>query len=151
PMHDWTRVKAGTYDNFHYRWIAAIMDRLNAGMLPAGFFAMAEQIIGRPETDVVTLQAGAQPGPTENSNGGVAVALPRPTTRFIVPLEQERYARKANRIAIHHTLGAVVAVVEIMSPGNKDRKSALRSFVVKAVELIDQGVNLLIVDPFPPT
>ena len=41
PMHDWTRVKAGTYHNFHYRWIAAIMDRLNAGLLPAGFFAMA--------------------------------------------------------------------------------------------------------------
>jgi hypothetical protein len=129
PMHDWTQVKAGTYHNFHYRWIAAIMDRLNAGMLPSGFFAMAEQIVGRPETDVVTLHSGANP----------------------VPFEHERYARKANRIAIHHTLGKVVAVVEIVSPGNKDRKSALRSFVEKAVELIDDGVNLLVVDPFPPT
>jgi len=150
-MHDWTRVKAGTYHNFHYRWIAAIIDRLNAGMLPSGYFAMAEQIVGRPETDVVTLQAGASPGPPETGNGGVAVATPRPATRFVMPLEQERYARKANRIAIHHTLGKVVAVVEIVSPGNKDRKSALRSFVAKAVELIDEGVNLLVVDPFPPT
>jgi hypothetical protein len=21
PMHDWARVKAGTYDTFHFRWI----------------------------------------------------------------------------------------------------------------------------------
>jgi hypothetical protein len=151
PMHDWTRVTAGTYHNFHYAWIAAIMNRLNAGMLPSGFFAMAEQIIGRPETDVVTLQAGARPQPPETSNGGVAAAAPRPKTRFVLPLEKERYARKANRIAIHHTLGEVVAVVEVVSPGNKDCKHALRAFVTKAVELIDQGVNLLVVDPFPPT
>jgi hypothetical protein len=148
-MHDWTRVKAGTYHNFHYRWVAALMDRLNSGLLPAGFFAMAEQIIGRPETDVVTLQTGARPPVT--SNGGVAVARPRPTTRFILPLEEERYARKANRIAIHHELGEVVAVIEILSPGNKDRKRALQSFVDKAVELLEQGVNLLLVDPFPPS
>lgn len=151
PIHDWTRVKAGTYHNFHYGWIAALMNRLNAGMLPSGFFAMAEQFIGRPETDVLTLQAGSGRGPPDSTNGGVAVAAPRPTTRFVLPLDQERYARKANRVAVHHELGEVVAVIEIVSPGNKDRKSALRSFVAKAVELIDQGVNLLVVDPFPPT
>ncbi len=151
PMHDWTRVTAGTYHNFHYRWIAAMMDRLNSGMLPSGFFAMAEQIIGRPETDVVTLQAAGRSQPPDLSHCGVAMASPRPTTRFVLPLEQERYARKAHRIAIHHTLGAVVAVIEIVSPGNKDRKNTLRAFVIKAVELIDGGVNLLIVDPFPPT
>src|SRR5438132_1415788 len=72
PMHDWTRVKSGIYHNFHYRWIAAIMDRLNAGLLPSGYFAMAEQIIGRPETDVVALQTGSRRKPRTNSNGGVA-------------------------------------------------------------------------------
>ena len=39
PMHDWTRVKAGTYHNFHYRWVAAIMDRDpgRSGPLPDAF------------------------------------------------------------------------------------------------------------------
>src|SRR5438132_8355343 len=103
PMHDWTRVKAGTYHNFHYRWVAAIMDRLNAGLLPPGFFAMAEQFIGRPETDVVTLQTGTPP---REANGGVAVKRARPATRFVWPLppDQDRYAQKANRIAIRHEL-----------------------------------------------
>jgi len=34
PVHDWTQVTAGIFHNFHFRWIAAIMDRLNAGLLP---------------------------------------------------------------------------------------------------------------------
>ena len=152
PMHDWTRVKAGTYHNFHYRWVAAIMDRLNAGLLPSGYFAMAEQVIGQPEADVVTLQLGAGPKTPPNSNGGVAIAPVRTKSRFIqsIPPDQERYARKANRIAIHHELGEVVAVVEIVSPGNKDRKRSLRSFADKAIDLLQQRVNLLIIDPFPP-
>jgi hypothetical protein len=150
PMHDWTRVTAGTYHNFHFRWIAAIMDRLNAGLLPPGFFAMAEQIIGRPETDVVTLQT--PPGLKAQSprDGAVAIATAPPKTRFVFPLEAERYARRANRIAVHHELGEVVAVIEIVSPGNKDRRHSLRSFVSKAIELIEQRVSLLIIDPFPP-
>src|SRR5260221_4100863 len=137
PIHDWTRVKSGTYPNFHYRWIAAIMDRLNAGLLPPEYFAMAEQIIGRPETDVVTLQTGSRPKPPTGS-GGVAVARTRPKTRFVMPVapDAERYAQMANRIAIHHELGDVVAVIEVVSPGNKDRKRSLRTFVAKAIDLI---------------
>ncbi len=150
PMHDWTTVKAGVYHNFHLRWIAAIMDRLNGGLLPAGFFAMAEQIIGRPEGDIVTLNTGARSKTNPDRNGGVAVAPTRPRTRFILPAEPQRYARKTNRIAVRHDLGDVVAVVELVSPGNKDRKHSLRTFVDKAFELIEQEVNLMVVDPFPP-
>lgn len=151
PMHDWTRVKAGTYHNFHYRWIAAIMDRLNAGLLPEGYFAMAEQIIGKPETDVVALQTGARRHAVPRRNGaGVALAPPR--TRFVMPIpkEQELYAGKANQVTIRHELGQVVAVIEILSPGNKDRKHAFATFTDKAADLLQQKVNLLIVDPFPP-
>ncbi len=151
PIHDWIRVKSGIYHNFHYRWLAALMDRLNAGLLPSGFFAMAEQIIGRPETDVVTLQTASRSKPPSPS-GGAAVVPARPKTRFVLPApqDQERYARKANRIAVRHELGEVVAVIELVSPGNKDRKHSLRSFVEKAVDLLQQQVNLLIIDPFPP-
>jgi len=152
PIHDWTRVKAGTYHNFHQLWTSTLTNRLNAGLLPSGFFAMAEQIIGRPETDVVTLQTCSRPKPPRDANGGVVVAPARPKTRFVLPIprDQERYAGKANRIAIHHELGDVVAVIEIVSPGNKDRKHSLQSFVDKAVDWIGQQVNLLVVDPFPP-
>jgi len=42
-------------------------------------------------------------------------------------------------------------VIEIVSPGNKASRHALRSFVDKAYELLQQGINLLIVDLFPPS
>jgi hypothetical protein len=149
PIHDWTRVKAGTFHNFHYRWIAAIMDALNGGVLPSGYFAMAEQIVGGPEGDVVTLDRSAN-GHPRTPGGGIAVAEVRPKTTFVIPVEQERYAAKANRIAVHHELGAVVAVVEVVFPGNKSSTHAIRSFREKAADLIRQGVNLLVVDLLPP-
>jgi hypothetical protein len=62
----------------------------------------------------------------------------------------ERYAEKANRIVIRHELGKVLAVIEIVSPGNKDSAHALRTFVEKTAELLFEGINLLVVDPFPP-
>jgi hypothetical protein len=151
PMHDWSRVQPGTYHNFHYRWIAAIIDRLNAGVLPKGMIAMAEQVIGGPEPDVVTLQQNDIVFPF--SGGNVATmteAPPQPKTQFVIPVETERYAAKANRVVIRHSLGKVVAVVELVSPGNKDSRHALRSFVEKTVDLLYDNINLLVIDPFPP-
>ena len=64
--------------------------------------------------------------------------------------ETAGYARKANRITIRHPDGDVVAILEIVSPGNKDSRHALDAFVRKAVEFLEAGVHLLIVDLFPP-
>ncbi len=152
PMHDWSLVQFGVYHNFHYRWIAAIMDRLNAGLLPKGMIAMAEQIIGGPEPDVVTLQQSDIEFPADGSGAATMTeALPIPKTEFVMPVEVERYAAKANRVVVRHSLGKVVAVVELVSPGNKDSRHALRSFVEKTVDLLYDNVNLLVIDPFPPS
>ena len=59
--------------------------------------------------------------------------------------------RKADRIAVRHRHGQVVAVVEIVSPGNKASRNELRTFVEKTSNLISQGVHLLVVDLFPPS
>jgi hypothetical protein len=45
----------------------------------------------------------------------------------------------------------VVSVIEIVSPGNKGSRAALRSFVDKTVELLRQGIHVLVVDLFPPS
>lgn len=127
------------------------MDRLNAGLLPPGMIAMAEQIIGGPEPDVVTLQQNDIEFPASEVNSATMTeAPPRPQTQFVIPVEVERYAAKANRVVVRHSLGKVVAVVEVVSPGNKDSRHALRSFVEKTVNLLYDNVNLLVIDPFPP-
>ena len=76
--------------------------------------------------------------------------VPKPPSSCPCRRKTSAALRKANRIAIHHRLGNVVAIIEIVSPGNKDSKHAVRAFIAKAAELIWQGVNLLVVDLFPP-
>ncbi len=45
----------------------------------------------------------------------------------------------------------LVAVIEIVSPGNKASRNEIRAFVGKAVKLIAEGVHLLVIDVFPPS
>jgi hypothetical protein len=148
PIHDWTRVRANRFHDFHQGWTIAIRNALNAGRLPPGFFAMAEQITGGPEPDVIALEVTP---PLAGPPAGIAVAEAPPRARFVTRSEAATYARKANRVTIQHPDGDLVAVIEIVSPGNKDSRHAIRAFTRKAVEFLQQGVHLLIVDLFPPS
>ncbi len=148
PIHDWTRAQAGDFHHFHQRWISALTDALNGGGLPPDFMALAEQVTGRPIPDVVTLQTWSPKGRV----GGVAIEpAPAPSARVIQKFERINYAKRADRIVIRHGRGRVVAIIEIVSPGNKDSRHAIRSFVEKAADILSQGIHLVIVDLFPPT
>ena len=161
PIDDWTRVGAGVFGDFHHEWISTIKRALNAGLLPPDYYALAEQISGGFGPDVLTLEslrsetarAGDDDAATIGRAGdsGIALASAPPKVRFTASAETERYARKRSRVAIRHSSDdRVVAMLEIISPGNKASRQALRSFVEKAVELLDAGIHLLIVDLFPP-
>jgi hypothetical protein len=91
-------VDAGTFHAFHTLWISELMKALNAGLLPPGYYAVAEQVATRMQTDVLTLHA-----PTPGSPNG-------------------------RRLVVRHLSGhQVVAGIEIVSPSNKDRKQNVRS------------------------
>ena len=145
PIHDWTNGTAGDFHHFHQRWVAAIADALN-GELPDEFTAMQEQVTGRPVPDVVTLQTRAR-----TTSGGVAVAPAKPSAKLIAKLESVTYAKRKDRVVIRHGRGKVVAILEIVSPGNKDSRNAIRSFVEKSADILNQGIHLMVVDLFPPT
>ena len=150
PIHDWTRVDAGLFHDFHQTWTVNLRNALNAGILPQEFFALAEQHIGGPIADVLTLNLV---GAGEQSNHGaaaLAVKTAPPRARLIRRTEAEVYARKANRIVVRHRHGQVVALIEIVSPGNKHSRAETRAFVQKSADLIRQGVHLLVIDLFPP-
>jgi hypothetical protein len=148
PIHDWTRVRPNRFHDFHQRWTIAICNALNTGRLPPGYFAMVEQYAGGPEADIITLELTP---PAGLAPGGVAVDAHPPKTRFVTRSETAGYARKANRITVRHPDGDVVAMLEIVAPGNKDSQHAIRAFARKAVGLLQAGVHLLIVDLFPPS
>lgn len=75
----------------------------------------------------------------------------RTSLKARVESDSTAYARKANRLAITLDKERVVALIEIVSPGNKDSRHAITSFTNKAVEFLQNGIHLLVVDPFPPT
>jgi hypothetical protein len=162
PIHDWTRVTAGIFHDFHHEWTSTIKRTLNAGLLPPGYYALAEQVAGGLEPDVLALEqpqtgsvpprANGQASAGDTGRGGVAVVNAPPKVRFTASAEPDRYARKRSRVAIRHSSGDhVVALIEIVSPGNKSTRHAIRSFVDKAVEFLDAGVHLLVLDLFPPS
>jgi hypothetical protein len=155
PIHDWTRVTAGTWHDFHLAWIAEIRNALNGGILPADYYAQAEQIAGPLGPDVLTLQVPDAPvngaAPPLSGGGGVAVSVAPPRMRMTAEAEMDDYVLKRRTLVIRHASGdRIVALLEIVSPGNKASRHGLRSFVEKAVEALYRGYHLLIVDLFPP-
>jgi hypothetical protein len=157
PLHDWTRVDAGIFHDFHVAWIPEIRKVLNGGLLPEGYYALAEQHAGRAIADVLTLHASAdeqQPPPARwplpPDTGGVAVADAPPRTRRRHTVEGSPLARRRS-LAIRHVSGhRLIALVEILSPANTDRASHVNDFVAKAVSALERGVHLLLVDLYPP-
>ena len=121
PVHDWGPVRVNLFHHFHQSWTCTLIDTLNNGELPCGYFAL--------------------------------IPMPNPP----VSRDEERqsdsiaYAARANRIAVHGSEGELVAMIEIVSPGNKSSEKAIEQFVTKTTEFLERGVNLLVVDVFPPT
>ncbi len=149
PVHDWSRVDANVFHHFHQAWTLTICNTLNAGLLPPGYSALVEQRAGGLAPDVLTLEKRLQPKPKAKSAGGVLTATP-PQTSLVRHAKAIQTAR-GNRIVIRHRLGEIVCVLELVSPGNKSSKTALRSFVEKAIEFLRQGIHLLIIDILRPT
>ena len=151
PIHDWTRVPSGLYHHFHQEWSIEIARELNRGRLPRGLSALVEQRSGPLESDVLTVESAAGLARTGLDGGGATATTEPPVTRLVRRTMQEPYARRANRIVVRHHLGRIVAVIEIVSPGNKDSRLALRNFVEKTIDFLRAGIHVLIMDPFPPT
>lgn len=156
PIHDWTRVNAGTFHHFHTLWMPEISNALNTGVLPPDYYAMAEQIAGPFGPDVLTLQTVSDNGPNGSStagspSGAIALATAAPKVAYIAEAEMDEYVRKQRTLVIRHASDdRIIALVEIVSPGNKASRHALRSFVEKATEALYRGYHLLILDLQPP-
>ena len=159
PVHDWTKVSAGTWHAFHLSWNSEIQEALNGGLLPTDYYAQAEQFVGHLGPDVLTLRTEHDHGSGFNGTylgdtgkGGTVLLTKPPKARFTAEAELDQYAAKRRFIAIRHTSDdEVIAVIELVSPGNKSSQQNIQTFVDKAVEIIYRGYHLLIVDLFPPT
>ena len=93
PVHDWTRVSAGTFHAFHVSWISEIQASLNSGILPRDYYAQAEQIAGPFAPDILTLQATdrlSNGAPSAGTNGGgIALATAPPPVSVTASAEAD--------------------------------------------------------------
>lgn len=171
-LHDWSRVAAGVYHDFHNAWILHLKESLNGGRLPEGYYALGEQKSGPFGPDLLTLQSRevadgdadggdtpppGRPAPAATvdagfSNGSEALAVaeapPRVAAAQETAIDAAYYARLQRTLMIRHvTDDRVVAVVEIMSPGNRNGNDKLNEIVDKAIALIKRRIHVVLLDP----
>jgi hypothetical protein len=129
---------------------------LNAGRLPKGYYALSEQVATRMQTDLLTLRAQARDPARPNTNGALAVAeAPPPVGLSVRPdpkRKPRRPVRRGRHLVLRHVSGhQVVALVEIVSPSNKDRAAHVRELAEKVARSLEAGVHVLLLDLLPPT
>jgi hypothetical protein len=151
PVHDWTIVDAGIFHAFHTTWITGLYTALNSGLLPKGYYALSEQHTGHGVADILALHSDPPSStPRADNGGGLLVADAPPRVRQRQRIEQVP-AELRRTLAIRHvTRHRLVAMIEIVSPANKDRARHVDDFAYKAVDALGVGVHLLLVDLFPP-
>ena len=161
PVHDWRRVTAGTFHAFHNAWITYLQEALNDRVLPDGYYALGEQRAGDTGPDVLTLHAdvneneASDDARTAQPDGYGALAVVDYPPKVSLVLEASRdvafYIARRRTLVIYHATGdRIVALIEIMSPGNKHSQRTIEACLDKAMAALNEGYHLLVIDLFPP-
>lgn len=151
-LHDWTRVEASTFHDFHTAWIGQLRNSLNR-LLPPPYYAQAEQHMGRFVPDVLALHSGDpvdfSPRQPESENGNVAVLPAPPQARIVQNIDLSKRALPRT-LTIRHTSGhRIIALLEIVSPGNKETENGIQEFVRKIETALRAKIHVTILDLFP--
>ena len=117
-----------SWESFHSSWANEIMSALNQGILPEGYFAEVQVHVGsRFEIDVATLEEGRGKA---NGTGGTAVQTWAPPAATMVM--SATFPDEIDVQVFDTSAGpTLVAAVELVSPGNKDRDETRRTFAAK--------------------
>src|SRR5262249_11405793 len=114
-----------------------------------GFFAETQIHIGsRVEVDVATMEEPLGKGVRPNGAGGAATLAAEVWAPPVPPLIMPAVFPDEIEVEIYgSTTGAhLVAAVELVSPGNKDRPETRRAFAAKCAAYLQLGIGLVIVD-----
>src|ERR1700682_834348 len=112
------------WESFHSNWATRIADVLNDRWLPSEFLAEEHTHAGTHlEIDVATFaQSGTPPGPLPNGGQAVTLAPPTwapPAPALTIPaVFPDTFEVRVFSMMSGRTL---VAAIELISPGNKDR------------------------------
>ena len=136
-----------SWESFHSFWAVAMAEHLNE-LLPRRYIATVTTHLGSEiEADVAEFESPFQPEdePPNGAAGGVAVQTwTPPQTALVAPAAFP----DDFEVQVHDQVdGAqLVAVVELVSPRNKDRPESRRAFAVKCAAYLQRGIGLVAVD-----
>ncbi len=130
---------------FHGAWAAAMARLLNAGVLPAGYYAVPFLDRDGPvEIDVAALRN------LEPDNSATAPFAVRPWTapRPGLTVAVEWPSLDDVRVEIFADDGdpQLAATIELVSPRNKDRAQARAAFTAKCADYLRRGCGLVVID-----
>lgn len=132
-----------SWEGFHGLWAAALVEKLNGEVLGEDYFADMQVHVGsQVEVDVATLTE------RDSAGQGGAATMARtwsPTATSLVPptLFPDDIEVQVLSTVAGPTL---VAAIELVSPGNKDRPEVWRAFAAKCVGYLTRGIGLIVVD-----
>ena len=153
PIHDWTRVDVGIFHAFHLKWISELDKALNGGLLPSGYYSLPEQHASSSIPDLLTLHASpavGRPLPPAPATGGLALAEAPPKVQRKQTVGVVARTRRRTLAIRHVSEHRLVAILEIVSPANKDRYRSVADFTGKSVAALAYGVHAFVIDLFPP-
>ena len=138
-LHDWSKTEG--WEGVHHLWMSELLRDLKTN-LPPGYRASigATPLAITPGTskpDVSVAHSARRPLPPEYEE------RPIPEPDFAVELATLDEEELSLMVALE---ARVVAVIELISPRNKDRPSERRSCGRRYADYLRNGVNLLIVD-----
>lgn len=156
PLYDHFHGRLGRrpWQSFHGRWANAIADDLNR-RLPKRFVADGPMYLGRSvAADVVEYESsnGSGHGAAEDGGaegGGTAVAVMAetyapPTTALSMPA----HFPDEIKVEVRDTEDdyRVLAVVELVSKGNKKEADEREQFAAKCLSYLGKGIGLVVID-----
>jgi hypothetical protein len=138
PLHGPRR-----WEGFHHAWATFIAQQLNE-TLPKDYFAESEISVGPElEIDVATMEF-SQPGDGDQGTATTVWAPGRPKLTAKVDFAH----LDSYEIRVYQDLGGAElrAAIELVSPRNKDRAGARRTFAAKCAGYLQHGIGVVIVD-----
>jgi hypothetical protein len=139
------------WTSLHAAWATHLADNLNERWLPQEYRAAERAIFGgHPEIDVATYQHPTPALSLTSPNGGGVATLAAPT--WVVPAPTCSVAGTfpdTVEVEISTTVYGgrlLVAVIEFVSPSNKDRPAERRAFAAKCAAYLQNGVSVVLID-----
>ncbi len=135
------------WEGFHSGWAYEMASALNLRLRPHGYFAEPQVTLASGiEIDVASFEGEGAETP-DSGNGAVAVAAPSwapPQAAMLMPTTLPDDIE----VQVFQIEGGakLVAAVELVSPGNKDRPESRRDFAVKCAAYLKRGIGVVIVD-----